>query len=221
MPELALEREPEQLQAIWQDDERERPTALQRLAAKQAVDHLAGRHLPARPPEPLDAVGRAGGVEAALTGRILGARVVDPDGHRIGGDRLRVRIELPREALEPARVPDVVVARPGEVRRGGEPLPRQVEGTPPVADEPEHFLVSHVRDAQVEAGILERKLARAICRAVVDHDDGKVTPRLGEERFERFRQVRLAVIGGQAEDDAGGTATHTGARLPPPSGWLG
>ena len=205
LPELALHRQPQQLQPVGQHDERIRAGAHERVPSREAVDHLPGRgHCTGGAAHTHDRIGDALGAEWALPGRVLGAGVVDADAERIREHRLGMGVELGRRLLQPHRVPDVVVTRPREVRRRREALPGELQRATPVAHEPELTVVSLVDDSRVELGILECDGPAAVVRAVVHDDDREVVPALGEQGLERLGEVCLAVVDREAEDRAGG-----------------
>ena len=140
------------------------------------------------------------------------ARRVHPVGLRERHRGVRGPRPARQQALGPARVPGVVVAGPGEVRRLGVLAPRDLERPPPVADEPEPPLVARVAHARIVEARRARRGPSGSPRSSVD-DDGDVRARLREQRLERLLEVLAAAVEREPEDDAGARSRH-GRRQP-------
>ena len=101
-------------------------------------------------------------------------------------------------------MPDVMVARPGEVGGGREALPCEVESAAPVANQPELSIVAHVDEAPIELRVPLCDLASPIGRAVVHDEHRKVPSCLRQQRLDRLGEIPLTVECGETEDRARG-----------------
>jgi ABC-type polysaccharide/polyol phosphate transport system ATPase subunit len=165
----------------------------QQRHAIQAVHHVAGRHLPNAHAQSLPRLSDAEGIERPWLPRQDFARRADATIERICKDDLGMAIERVDQLLQPARMPEIVIARPGEVLGFGVSLARDLERPARVVDEPKTLRVHLIAHAAVESGILLRDLRRLVVRAVVNEHEREVSERLAEDRLDRLAKL-LRVI---------------------------
>ncbi len=133
--ELPIQRQLREQQAIGDEHFAVDARALQRADAIEAVDHVARGHVDDAAAHPHPAVCLAEGIErprAPLQHLSGGA---NPPIERIRQDDLWMRIHRGNELLQPAWMPEVVIARPGEVFRVGISRPGGVERLVRIADQ--------------------------------------------------------------------------------------
>ena len=102
-------------------------------------------------------------------------------------------IERVDQALQPARVPEVVVARPRKVFGVGMRRARDLESPARIVDQPEPRLVGDVGHARVGGRILARDRGRLVGRTVIDQHQREIGIGLSQDRLDRFAEVLRVV----------------------------
>jgi hypothetical protein len=200
--ELTVERELGEQQPVRHEHVAVDTGALEGTDAEQPVDHVPGRHVFDPAPQTDPPVGDAAGVERPWTPLQHLAVHADAPVERVGQHDLRVRVERVDQLLEPARVPEIVIARPREILRVGMALARGIERPVRVADQPEPLAVALVGDARVERGVLPRDGGGLVRRAVVDQHQREIREGLIEDRLDRLGKVPGVIEERRSDDDA-------------------
>ena len=202
LPKLPLERQLHQQQPVRHQHVPEHTGLANGIDAAQSIDHVAGRHVAHRLFESDASIVDAGRLELPGTFVVQDAVGSDALVARVRQHHLRVPVKHLDQRGQPAWMPDVVVAGPGEilgVRRIGQ---RQLERPAPVVDHAQPGGVAAVDDAGVLRRVALDDVAGRIGRLVVDAHQPELAIRLDEQRFQRFRQIVGVVVQRYADDDS-------------------
>src|SRR5262249_12478603 len=111
-------------------------------------------------------------------------------------------IELGDQALQPSRVPPVVIAHPGEILRRG-PLARGDLGyLAPRGDHRVTLIVLDIAKPTITLRVFARDLLGAVTRGIVQEGHGESAAGLCQERFDRVREMMRVVVERHPEHDA-------------------
>jgi hypothetical protein len=125
--------------------------------------------------------------------KLHGLRASTSPAARVGEHDLGMAVEGGNEFLQPARMPQVMIAGKGEILGAGILLARHLERPPRVVHEAEPLGVLHVGHARVERFVPARDLRRRIGRAVVHQHQREIGERLREERLDGLGKVLRVV----------------------------
>ena len=131
------------------------------------------------------------------------ARGPDAAIERVCEHDVGMTIERVNQFLQPAWMPEIVIARPGEILGLRVSLTRDLERPASVVHQPDALLVHLIADATVESRVLFRDLRRLVVRAIVDEHQSEVSERLAEDRLDRLAKILRVVEQRRADDDAG------------------
>jgi hypothetical protein len=169
----------------------------------EAVHHVAGGHFQDVEAEARPRIGDAKRIERPRLARQHFAGRADPSIERIREHDLRMAIERVNELLQPSWMPQVVIARPGEILGLGIHLPCDLERPPAVVDQAEPPRIGKISHAAIERLVLPRDVGRGVCRAVVHEHERKVRIRLAQDGFDRFAEVLRVIEQRRADNDSG------------------
>ena len=144
--ELPVQRQLGEQQAVGHEHVAVHADPLEHPGAKQPVDHVARRHLHHPEAQPLPAAGDAERVEAPRLARQNLAGRADAPVQRVRQHDLGMAIQRSDELLQPARMPEVVVAGKREILGVRVALAREGERPSRVVHQPETLRVRGVGD---------------------------------------------------------------------------